>query len=205
MAYAPHFPHMPRRSPLLAFIVLMHAVVIYYINDGLKVSFAKLPEALTMINLAPQSTRVEQVKPLKVEETPTKVAEIEAPVLPPIEIPDEPVVNAVPESITDTETRSAVPDTSAGFDPRHPFGKPPYPPQAIREGQEGLVVVNACVEPDGRLSNVRLARSSGYELLDTAAVRHVARPGMRMRPGIVNGRPVEQCLNVPIRFDLSNR
>lgn len=45
-----------------------------------------------------------------------------------------------------------------------------YPMMARRNGWQGQVRVGLRVEADGRLSHVRIARSSGYRLLDNAAL-----------------------------------
>jgi len=71
--------------------------------------------------------------------------------------------------------------------------------------QEGLVRVSVCVQPDGRVTDVALAESSGYRLLDEAALKHLRRHDVRLQPGTESGRPVEVCTTVPIRFDISNR
>ena len=52
---------------------------------------------------------------------------------------------------------------------------PPYPPVSRRLGEEGRVVVNVFVLADGRVGDVQLLKSSGYERLDTAALEHVRR------------------------------
>ncbi len=47
---------------------------------------------------------------------------------------------------------------------------PDYPASAQRAGQEGTSTLEACVTVDGRLVDVRLAKSSGYPALDDATL-----------------------------------
>jgi TonB family protein len=88
-----------------------------------------------------------------------------------------------------------------------PQPTPPEPlvPQAIRMNQEGLVRIAACVQPDGRLARIDVGRSSGYPLLDAAAVKHLSRASVRLQPGTRNGEPVETCTEIPVRFEIENR
>lgn len=48
---------------------------------------------------------------------------------------------------------------------------PPYPPEARKHGQEGIVLLRLEVLPDGRVGKIQVAKSSGFDLLDRAAVR----------------------------------
>lgn len=69
-----------------------------------------------------------------------------------------------------------------------------YPPLARRRRLAGVARVEFQVDPEGFARDVRLARSSGYGLLDEAAQQGVARA--RALPWVV-GR-----LEVPVRFEL---
>lgn len=59
--------------------------------------------------------------------------------------------------------------------------QPPYPIRARRNGWEGRVDCLLVVEPDGRISEVRVLRSSGYPVLDEAA-RDTIAGSWRLRP-----------------------
>lgn len=76
-----------------------------------------------------------------------------------------------------------------------------YPPEARREDVKGVVMVSFTVQGDGRLGDIRVARGSGFEALDGAAVEALRRLG-RYRPipdGIGRSR---WAVRVPIVFDL---
>jgi len=78
--------------------------------------------------------------------------------------------------------------------------EPEYPPQSRRLREQGLVKLRVHVTVDGRVGEVTLHKSSGYERLDKAAldtVRH-----WRFRPAQRAGIPVAGWVVVPIRFEL---
>jgi protein TonB len=79
--------------------------------------------------------------------------------------------------------------------------KPDYPAEARRMRQEGVVMVSVEVGADGRPSDVSLGRSSGFTLLDQAAVQAVRR--WTFEPARAAGLPVSSRVEVPVRFSLS--
>jgi len=81
--------------------------------------------------------------------------------------------------------------------------KPPYPPLARRRGYEGKLVVRFLVTPRGLVDKVTLVKSSGYSILDRAAVKTVKR--WRFSPAMNGGRPIPYWVEVPVVFDLRER
>lgn len=77
---------------------------------------------------------------------------------------------------------------------------PRYPSAARRRGIEGTVVLEVLVSTAGLPARVAIARSSGSELLDGAALEAVER--WRFRPARRGGAPVEGKVLVPITFRL---
>jgi len=69
--------------------------------------------------------------------------------------------------------------------------------------QEGVVLLRVQVGTDGSAADVELARSSGYPLLDAAALEAVRR--WRFEPAEVGGFPVSSQVDVPVRFSLEDR
>lgn len=61
-------------------------------------------------------------------------------------------------------------------------------------GEVGMAVVHACVDPDGRLTEEpTIAKSSGHSHVDAAALA-LARAGSdHYLPALEDGRPVPQC------------
>ncbi len=77
---------------------------------------------------------------------------------------------------------------------------PLYPPSARRLDQEGTVRVRILVDERGRASDVQVARSSGYDSLDDAAVSAVRR--WQFIPATENSRAVSAWTEVSVVFRL---
>lgn len=211
MTLALHRAQFPRRSPVLGLIILMHAALVYVVNSGIRFDLPSIEPPLTLVDIAPLPRMpVQQPIPPKPEH-PALRPPIPLPIPPQLPLPDEvsnPSMADNPPIFTEglgPPVEPAVQAVSPGLDPRHPIGMPRYPSQSIRMNEQGLVRVNVCVQPDGRLSEVLLAASSGFARLDTAAVNHLRKPGVRLRPGTRNGQAVEMCTEIPVRFDIENR
>lgn len=76
-----------------------------------------------------------------------------------------------------------------------------YPTEALRSGEDGVVVLDVAVSASGVVENVTVVRSSGYRPLDNAAVESVRR--WQFSPGRRNGQPVDGDVRVPVNFSLS--
>jgi len=92
-----------------------------------------------------------------------------------------------------------------GFIPPVPIfrKKPSYPPAAIKRGYAGRVLLRLFVSVAGDVSEVKLLRSSGYRVLDGAAIKAVK--SWRFSPAVKGGRPVGLWVEVPIVFKLRDR
>ncbi len=77
---------------------------------------------------------------------------------------------------------------------------PRYPAAARRRGQQGTVVLSVYVDVYGRVANLWLFESSGYRVLDIAALQAVR--GWIFEPGRQGGTKVAMWVNVPVRFEL---
>jgi len=82
----------------------------------------------------------------------------------------------------------------------HHNPKPVYPPLAQRRGWEGTVILLVEVLPNGDCRDIQIKQTSGYTLLDKAAVKAVKR--WKFTPGLENGIPQTTVILVPIRFSL---
>ena len=79
-----------------------------------------------------------------------------------------------------------------------------YPPLARRRGWEGTVRLGLRIEPDGRLTRVRVLAGSGYAVLDRAAARALERVGrVPEAAGWLGGRPFDMVL--PVEYRLVSR
>jgi protein TonB len=75
---------------------------------------------------------------------------------------------------------------------------PVYPPAAEAARVQGVVMLEAAVGPDGRVSDARVLRS--IPLLDQAAIDAVTQ--WRYTPTLMNGVPVPTVMTVTVRFAL---
>jgi protein TonB len=76
--------------------------------------------------------------------------------------------------------------------------KPAYPTEALARGWQGIARLRVAVRDDGTVGDVRLVASSGFRLLDDAAVR--AAWSWRFEPRVVDGAPAPDLLSVPVEF-----
>lgn len=77
---------------------------------------------------------------------------------------------------------------------------PRYPERARTLGQQGTVVLHAEVLPNGYSQQLKVAVSSGHQLLDGAAIAAVKK--WQFAPAYAQGNPVAHWVSVPVRFTL---
>jgi periplasmic protein TonB len=134
--------------------------------------------------------------------------QLPAPENPPVDNSSENVIGAElvePDRIvTETGPGSGPVITGAAVDPRRPLSQPPYPARLQREGVEGAVDVEVFVQPDGRIGDARIVRSSGYAEFDQVTLDE-ARRRWRMVPATADGRPITQWYRLRVKFKLTNR
>lgn len=78
---------------------------------------------------------------------------------------------------------------------------PPYPPMAVRQGQQGEVILDVTINAQGEVIDVKVERSSGFRILDRAAAE--AARGWKFNPGVKNGKPVGGVVRIPVNFTLT--
>jgi periplasmic protein TonB len=76
--------------------------------------------------------------------------------------------------------------------------EPEYPPLAVAAHVEGMVILEATVDTEGRVTDVRILRSIGF--LDKAAINAVQQ--WRYAPLTLNGMPTPFVLTVTLNFSL---
>ena len=162
---------------------------------------APMPAALAEASLPPPSGSIEReldelpLEPLVPQAEPEAPVEVNEP-SEPVETPDEAADESSAEPIDETlvvgvqETEPVLIDGPA----------PRYPPLALRRGWEGTTVVRIVVQPDGRVSRVEVDQSSGFELLDDAALEAIR--SWRFQPGTRGGLVSESEILHRVRFRL---
>jgi protein TonB len=193
------FPNEPDKSPLserfivVGLVVLMHLTVFasYLLQpespavlvNEMSISFANMQ--MQQAEVAPQpKPKLRDPDPVPSEEPAVKE------VAPPVQqaaTPPSPVV------------LDAEPDYKADYlnNPR-----PPYPMVARRMGYHGKVVLDVEVLAEGNAGDVKLHQSSGYDILDNAALQTVKT--WRFSPARRFGQAVTQRFLVPIKFSLED-
>ena len=192
------FPNEPEKSPfserfiVVSLVILLHLLVFasYYLQpeapavlvNEMSISFANMQ--MQQADVVPQP----KPKPREPDPVPTEAPAVK-------ETPPE-VQNATPPSpvVLDAE-----PDYKADYlnNPR-----PPYPMVARRMGYHGKVVLDVEVLSEGKAGDVKLHQSSGYDILDNAALQTVKT--WRFTPARRFGQAVTQRFLVPIKFSLED-
>lgn len=78
--------------------------------------------------------------------------------------------------------------------------RPAYPEIARQRGQEGMIILLARIDKNGILTGLDVSRSSGYPMLDEAAINAVRK--WRFKPATMAGAAVEGTVAIPVDFRL---
>lgn len=98
-----------------------------------------------------------------------------------------------------------IPDIfNARPDPRRPLSQPEYPPEMIRAGAQGSVEVEVFVQPDGRVGDARIVRTSGYDAFDRNTLDEAKRK-WRLVPATRDGVAIPQWYRLRVVFKLKNQ
>ncbi|HEY3919894.1 MAG TPA: energy transducer TonB [Stellaceae bacterium] len=172
-------------------VVALHVVIIYALVTVLARRNVERPHAPieTKIISAPQ--------PETPPPPPPPLPQLAVP--PPLYVPPPEVSVAKPpppQSTAPTVVTNVAPATPAPTAPVRTTphvdlahsSQPDYPPEARRLSEQGSLVLQVLVEPDGRVSDAKLVQSSGFPLLDQAALAGV-KTNYRFTPGTVDGKP----------------
>ena len=79
--------------------------------------------------------------------------------------------------------------------------EPVYPVAAARRGEQGAVILSIQVTPDGSVSSVEVARTSGFILLDRAAREAVET--WHFLPAVREGKPIASSMPLRVLFQLN--
>ena len=76
-----------------------------------------------------------------------------------------------------------------------------YPPEAVKKGIQGRIIIKFAVEPDGTISRISVLKGVNPEL-DAESMRVVGLLPKFEKPGMQDGKPVPVWFMVPITFAL---
>lgn len=77
-----------------------------------------------------------------------------------------------------------------------------YPRRARQRGWEGTVVITLRILADGRLSDIRVAGSSGIATLDRAAVASLSKVSVPRLVALMHGRELD--MTIPVEYRLTD-
>jgi periplasmic protein TonB len=203
------FGFISHRSSNFGLVLLLHAAVLYALMSQFRpLHVAPVPPPLQNRYLpqdrppdvprpaAPDLTRFRfDVPPREVVLPPVEdsntVTATEEPVLPPNPPPPTPV----------HLVKSVQGGPGAGFPDTRDF----YPSSAIRREEHGVATVAVCVDVNGRLTSApTTVQSSGSARLDEGAIKLAQAGSGHYRASTEDGRPVNSCYPIRIRFELKN-
>lgn len=155
------------------------------------------PPAPAVVAPAPLPKVVTRVEPTIV--TPPPIVSVSTP--PPPTVIAAPV--QAPKAVMVTAPVVSAPAPKAvDLDENLISGKPPkYPIESLRKKEQGVVLLHLTVGSDGRVADISIARSSGFDRLDNAALRAVR--DWRWRPMMRGGQPIPVSGDMPIPFTLN--
>ena len=205
-----------KRSLAFVLVVIIHVLFFWVLASGLG---AKVVEVV----MGPVETKIIDEKPDE-DKPPPPPPEIDTPppYVPPPEVSIEIATDTAPTTaITNvTSERPVAPVAPVAPPPKAPehtvvrvlpstqgkgarITKPDYPPASRRAGEEGTVTLSALVLESGRISEIKVVKSSGFEKLDEAALKDVQR-NWRFVPGKEDGKPVAMWHTFQVTFRLTD-
>lgn len=188
---------MPRPGTVVI-VVLLHAALFYGISNGL--NFTKIVKPLeSMVTvMVPEDPPAEEPPPPVPQPTlpDAPIAEIAPPEPLPVEIAPEVPVQAENAAAITTAPQEAVP-AAKSFSIQSRVD-PTYPPASRRAGEQGRVLLELIVGPNGKPTEVKILRSSGFPMLDESAVMAVR----KWKFSVNNGGSAYSRLQLPVTFKL---
>jgi periplasmic protein TonB len=191
-------PQSSSRAVGIGLVILLHVALVYALVSGL---------AFRAVEIAPTTieTKIIQETPQEKIEPPPPPPDFQPPpppFVPPPEIniaapPPPPAISTAITNVTPVRPPEPAPPPAAP--PHEPVRvgphidiaashEPEYPPVSRRLGEQGTVLLEVMVEPNGRAGTVRIVQSSGFSRLDEAAVNGV-KENYRFAPGTLDGKP----------------
>ncbi|MEZ5758686.1 MAG: energy transducer TonB [Emcibacteraceae bacterium] len=169
-----------------------------------------LPDTLAEIDV-PENALQEKALVLKEKDTlakenpntsdqePKEEAAVEHPVTENLN-PPHPLTTGIADSEA-TEELSAISEPVAAAYLNNP--PPSYPRIARLRRQQGTVLLNVEVEMNGHPGDIQVVKSSGYQLLDQAAINTVRK--WRFLPAKRGNEPVKANVEIPITFQIKRK
>jgi protein TonB len=198
-----------KRTVVMIIVIGIHVLGFWALQSGL---------ARRLVEILPNDIKADILKDQKKEEPPPPPPPPPPdqapppPFVPPVEIAIAIPMEAPANAITTTTEKPPVtlppikapqPDVvvKPQFKSRPADIEDYYPSAAKRDGQQGSVVIEVAIGADGKIQDAKVATSSGFPLLDEAAVKY-AKSWPRMTPGTRNGVPSAMSFSIKVTFKL---
>ncbi len=194
-----------RKATITAVIVAFHVLLVWALLTSLNTIVVDRPPPIIKAEIIEEIANDDEPPP------PPPTIEAPPPYVPPpdivIDLPvDAPVSTgalvvtnkpAPPPPVAKAGVKKA-PEIDPKFKRRF---QPEYPPTSRRLGEEGSVVLQVLVGPDGKVQDGKVQKSSGFPRLDEAALKHALR-AWRFTPGTEDGAPVATWHSVKVTFKI---
>lgn len=195
-------PNPGTRTSAAAVVIAGHAAVIYAL--AVTMGVVEAPPIVEPIMAVIIDSPPAEPEPYVPPETPPvaqqPVVDVPLPDIPPITTPMETIT--VPPA---TEAPSTEPSTPAVIEAKSLSVtrrvEPVYPPASRRLDEHGAVRLRVLVDERGRPREVQIAKSSGFDRLDQAAVAAVRR--WQFSPAMQESRAVTAWTQVNVVFQLN--
>jgi TonB family protein len=187
------------RGTVAAIIVVAHVLLAYFLLQPSRLFTTRAPgRGESVLLLVPGDLREKQEQPEP------------APIEPQLEEPKavavtEPKLEIHPAADSVAQTAAGRPDVPVSLSPDAGIAvlqrvMPQYPIESVRAGEEGGTVLQVLVNEKGQASDIRVARSSGYDRLDQAAVTAVS--AWKFAPSTQGALAVPAWGELELRFNL---
>jgi len=193
-----------RRGIALIAILVLHALAIWAFIEGFASTGVRYMQTILQTNIF-QTEKPKDLPPppppvdLK-ERPPVQVIAPDINITIPVEAPP-PIQQVTTQHVeaAPPAPRAIVPGTN--LKPTYaPDVADYYPDSSRRASEQGRAMVKVCVNAAGKLDSAEVATTSGFPALDAAAIKYAK--AMRFKAGTSEGKPIESCSNLPVKFEL---
>ncbi len=207
-----------KRGTILAIVIAVHAIGLWVVESGLSRSIIEMVAPPVETKIIEEETPPEEPPPPP--PPPPLDATPPPPYIPPVEVQVQlpPPVNAITAEVRETPpavtppvmappppAAPAIAGTRPAVNPRLSRSTDDYyPSQSKTNKEEGSIVIKCTVGIDGKCANATIDSSSGFPLLDEAALKY-ANQGIRFVPGTEEGKPVVMSHMFKVTFKLTKR
>jgi protein TonB len=190
-----------QKSSGLIFVVLFHAVIIYGLAMGLG------HDPMKLVKQQIDAKIIEDEAPPEEEAPPPPPPDFVPPppdFVPPPDIDFAPDVAPANANAITVSTKPVEIKVIQARSPKKGLSLAPYPSASQRLGEEGVVGLALYLGEDGKVQNGKIDKSSGFERLDAAALKHAIR-AWKFEPCMKSNQPVACWHRINFRFKLDQK